>query len=61
MKKNRGNKNRHVFRRGKKAGLPPGTPVFVGEKKQDVVGISIINYSTEEIEEIHCRRLWDEF
>jgi magnesium transporter len=52
MKKNRRNKNREVFRRGKKAGLPPGTPVFVGEKKQDVVGISIMNYSSEEIEEI---------
>lgn len=52
MKKNRRNKNHKVFRRGKKAGLPPGTPVFVGEKKQDVVGISIMNYSTEEIEEI---------
>jgi magnesium transporter len=52
MKKNRRIKKQDVFRRGKKAGLPPGTPVFVGEKKQEVIGISIMNYSTEEIEEI---------
>jgi magnesium transporter len=65
MKKNRRGKKQDVFRRGKKAWLPPGTPVFVGEKKQDVVGISIMNYSTEEIEEIQnatiddCQRAQD--
>jgi magnesium transporter len=59
MKKNRRNKGREVFRRGKKAGLPPGTPVFVGERKQDVVRISIMNYSSEDIEEIHDASLDD--
>ncbi len=63
MKKNSHDKGREVFRRGKKAGLPPGTPVFIGERKQDVVRISIMNYSSDEIEEIHdaslddCRRI----
>ena len=59
MKKNRRNRGREVFRRGKKAGLPPGTPVFVGERKQDVIRISIMNYSTEHIEEIHNASLDD--
>lgn len=48
-----------VFRRGKKAGMPPGTPVFVGERKQDVVRISIMNYSKDHIEEIHNASLDD--
>ena len=59
MKKIRRNKGREVFRRGKKAGLPPGTPVFVGERKQDVVRISIMNYSREHIDEIHSASLDD--
>jgi len=59
MKKIRRNKDREVFRRGKKAGLPPGTPVFVGERKQDVVRISIMNYSREHIEEIHSASIDD--
>ena len=59
MKKIRRNKGREVFRRGKKAGLPPGTPVFVGERKQDVVRISIMNYSREHIEEIHSASIDD--
>ncbi len=41
-----------VFRRGKKAGMPPGTPVFVGERKQAITDISIIDYAKEHIEEI---------
>jgi magnesium transporter len=59
MKKSRRNKGREVFRQGNKAGLPPGTPVFVGERKQDVVRISIMNYSSEDIEEIHDATLDD--
>ena len=34
----------------KKAGLPPGTPVHVGEKKTDKVRISVINYDKENYE-----------
>jgi len=57
--------SRKVFRRGKKAGMPPGTPVFVGERKRDVIDISIIDYSRQHIEEIQnaglddCMRLRD--
>ncbi len=52
MKKNKKNKNREVFRRGKKSGLPPGTAVFVGERKLDKTKISVINYSPEHFEEV---------
>jgi magnesium transporter len=34
----------------KKAGLPPGTPVFVGEKKTDEVRITIIDYDKDNLE-----------
>jgi magnesium transporter len=34
----------------KKAGLPPGTPVFVGEKKTDVVRITIVDYDNDSLE-----------
>ncbi len=65
MKKSRRNRGRDLLRRGTKAGLPPGTPVFVGEQKQDVAKISIINYSMDKIEEIpdaglkDCERMKD--
>ena len=51
-----------ISRRGK-AGLPPGTPVFVGEQKQEVVKIDIISFSGDTLEEVNdasfedCRRL----
>jgi magnesium transporter len=48
-----------VFGRGRKAGLPPGTAVFVGEQKQDVIDISILNYSRQHLEEIQNARLED--
>jgi magnesium transporter len=57
--------NRKVFRRGKKSGMPPGTPVFVGERKRDTIDISIIDYSRQHLEEIQnaglddCIRLRD--
>jgi len=34
----------------KKAGLSPGTPVFVGEKKTEEVAITVINYDAENFE-----------
>jgi magnesium transporter len=59
MKKDRRNRGRELFRRGEKAGLPPGTPVFVGERKQDVVTIDVMSYSREHLEEIHDASLAD--
>jgi len=53
MKKNNKRKrSRENPRSGQKAGLAPGTPVFIGERKQDEAKISIIDYSSDHIEEI---------
>ncbi len=48
-----------AFRRGKKSGMPPGTPIFIGERKQDVTDISIIDYSRDHLEEISLASLED--
>lgn len=34
----------------KKAGLPPGTPVFIGDRKEDEVRITIVDYDAEHFE-----------
>lgn len=38
-------------KRMRKVGLPPGTPVFVGEKKVEKMKISVIDYDDEQITE----------
>ncbi len=38
-------------KRIKKVGLPPGTPVYVGEKKEEKVKISIIDYDETQCQE----------
>lgn len=37
--------------RKKKAGLPPGTPVFIGEKKVEEVKVSVIDYDESQLTE----------
>jgi magnesium transporter len=39
-----------IRRRSKKAGLPPGTPVHVGEKRSEAVKITIIDYDRDNFE-----------
>ncbi|MFO8056782.1 MAG: magnesium/cobalt transporter CorA [bacterium] len=39
------------FKRSKKAGLPPGSLVHIGERKQDKARVSFIRYSREVFEE----------
>lgn len=41
---------KHVKRRSLKAGLAPGTPVYVGEKRTEEIKITIINYSGDRYE-----------
>lgn len=41
---------RIVRTRSEKTGLPPGTPVYVGEKKADEVKITIIDYDEKDFE-----------
>ncbi|MBW6487421.1 MAG: magnesium/cobalt transporter CorA [Syntrophobacterales bacterium] len=53
MKKNgKRKRSRENPRSGKKAGLAPGTPVFIGERKQDKTNISILDYSRDHLEDI---------
>jgi len=40
-----------IKKRGKKIGLPPGTPVFVGEKKIEKAKITIIDYDEKQFQE----------
>ena len=43
--------SRVIKRRSKKAGLPPGTVVYVGEKKDGEVKIRVIDYDDTHFEE----------
>jgi len=52
----------HVPRgRAKKAGLPPGTVVYVGPQKTDKILISIINYTEANFEAAETERVEDAF
>ena len=44
-------KRKAVRRHSKKAGLPPGTLVYVGEKKVESVGITVIDYDEQQVTE----------
>lgn len=52
MKKSVQTKRGKPVSQGSKAGLPPGTPVFIGERKQDTVKIELFSYSREHLEEV---------
>lgn len=43
--------NKFIRKREKKIGLPPGTPVFVGEKKTEEVKITILDFDETQFEE----------
>jgi len=49
--------SKFVRRRGKKIGLPPGTPVFVGDKKIEEVKISIIDYDETQFQEKEAKTI----
>ena len=48
---------RVIKRMGKKIGLPPGTPVFVGDKKAEEVKISFIDYDETQFQEREIRNI----
>ncbi|UCD84745.1 MAG: magnesium/cobalt transporter CorA [Deltaproteobacteria bacterium] len=48
---------RLIKRRSKKAGLPPGTLVHIGEKKTEKVEITEINYNEEQYQEKEVTRI----
>ena len=43
--------NKFTWKRVKKTGLPPGTPVFIGDKKIEAVKINIIDYDETQFKE----------
>lgn len=49
--------SRFVKKRGKKIGLPPGTPVFVGEKKIEKAKITIIDYDEKQFQEKEAKTI----
>ncbi|RMI15116.1 MAG: magnesium and cobalt transport protein CorA, partial [Calditrichaeota bacterium] len=48
---------RMVKRRSQKAGLPPGTPVFVGHPREEEVYITVIDYSPREFRQQEITRV----
>lgn len=49
--------NRVIKKRDRKVGLPPGTPVYTGEKKEEEVKISIIDYSEGQSQEMEDKAI----
>jgi len=44
-------KNRQIKRHSRKAGLPPGTLVHIGEKKTEQIKITLIDYDEQNVQE----------
>jgi magnesium transporter len=53
--------DRFIKKREHKIGLPPGTPVYVGEKREEKIRISVVDYDEEFFEEKEVSRLEDCF
>lgn len=49
--------DRFMKKRETKIGLPPGTPVYVGEKREEKVRITVIDYDGDHIQEKEIARL----
>lgn len=49
--------NKFTKKRGKKIGLPPGTPIYTGEKKEEKVKISIIDYTKDQVQEMEAKNI----
>jgi magnesium transporter len=43
--------NKFTWKRAKKTGLPPGTPVFIGDKKIETAKVSILDYDETQVQE----------
>jgi magnesium transporter len=47
----------HRKKRSSKSGLPPGTPVHIGEQKLETMFLTALTYSDQDFEEIHTARV----
>ncbi|MFH1549312.1 MAG: magnesium/cobalt transporter CorA [Planctomycetota bacterium] len=52
---------RFIKKRASKVGLPPGSPVHIGEKRTEEVGISLIDYDEKQFAEKAIERIEDSF
>jgi magnesium transporter len=51
-----------LYRKGKKKiGIPPGTPIYVGEERKEKVKITLIDYNEEHVEEKEVEEIADCF
>jgi magnesium transporter len=48
--------SRALEKRSQKAGIPPGTIVYLGEPRSERVGISVIDYTKDQFHELTLRR-----
>ena len=53
--------NKFIKRREKKIGMPPGTPIYTGEKKEEKVRISIIDYKEDQFQEMEVKTIEESF
>lgn len=53
--------NRFIKKREKKIGLPPGTPVYTGEKKKGGIEISVIDYDKQQFRKKEYEKIEDCF
>lgn len=44
--------NKFTWKRDKKIGLPPGTPVFIGDKKEEQTKVTVLDYDEKRFQEI---------
>ncbi len=49
--------NKFIKKREKKIGLPPGTPIYTGDKKEEEVRISIIDYTEDQFQEMETKNI----
>jgi magnesium transporter len=49
--------DKFIKKRDKKIGLPPGTPIYTGEKKEEKVKISIIDYTKDHVQEMKAKNI----
>ena len=49
--------SKRIPKRSKKAGLPPGTPMYIGENPTEEIKITIIHYDATELQETEVEQL----
>lgn len=49
--------SKRIPKRSQKAGLPPGTPMYIGDNPAETARITIIHYSETELEEIEVEHM----